>query len=244
MGLLLIDPQFGELSLGAVAARLDRDAVVWPSSTVRSVIASHQALQVLDEILRSPESWPVAVGLGSGSSVATELVRQGRADKAILIDPPAMLAGSTELVQAAATDIPISRTQAADRLMQAVLPEKDPAGPYSLAFFHAIAVQITDNPELQDRYSTVWREAEQQRAPYDLELPLKSSPDDAARLNWLTGFSDPALDIQVWLPTERDHFREALLKKAPGRPVVQMAWGPLAWLSNPESVAADLATVI
>lgn len=244
MGLLLIDPQFGELSLGAVAAKLDRDAVVWPLSTARSIIASRQALQVLDEIQRSRESWPVAVGLRFGCAVATELVRQGRVEKAILIDPPSLLTASMELVQTASADVPVARTQAAERLQQELLPGMDPSGPYPLAFFHTYAIQITDSPTLQDQYSTVWSEAEQQRQPYDLQLSRRVSPEDAARLNWLAGFSDPAFDIQVWLPTERDSFREALLEMAPGRPLVQMAWGPLAWLSNPESVAADIRTVV
>ena len=244
MEVLLVDTQFGDLSLKAIAANLGRDVTVWPASTARSIIGARQALQVLDEIVTSQESWSVAVGLGFGCSVATELVRKGIAGRAILIDPPALLSASLEVIQAASADIPIERTQEAERLQLELLPGMNPSGPYPPAFYRTYAIQITDSPELQDQYAAIWSEAEARRQPYDLELPRRISPEDAVHLNWLDAFSDPKLDIQVWLPTERDHFREVLINMVPGRPVIQMKWGPLAWLSNPDAVAADIATAI
>ncbi len=233
---LFLDPQFGPLSVGSLAAGLP-GAVVWPASTARTVVGVVQAAQTLEELDADGRSWDAVVGLGFGAGPAVALVREGRARRAILIDPATLLTGDVELAQAAMDDVPAHRRPDPEN---PPLQDLDPAGPWPSELYEDMARQLADDPDVQARYARAWREAEEARQPYDLGLPLRPSPELKRRMDWLDIWTGPAADIEIWLPSERDHVRRFLTERAPDRPLVQQPWSPLWWLADPEAVASDL----
>ncbi|MCB0911321.1 MAG: hypothetical protein KDB60_06885 [Propionibacteriaceae bacterium] len=242
MAHLLIDPQLGPHALAGVAGALGDEVVVRPASPVRTPVGALQAESELDELLNGGASWGSVVGFGHGASVAAGLVAAGRAESAVLVDPPHIVAGDRELAAAHRAD------RSGERLTRGVaaLPpgamDADPRGPFPDAFYLAAAIQLTDDPRLQAEYARVWRAAEEERQPYDLGLGLQ--PRDPERLNWLSTWKRPDLDTTVWLSQDRDAFARALRARAPGRPLVEQPWGALVWLFAPEQLASALATVL
>lgn len=240
--MLFLDPQFGPLSMGSLAAGLP-GAVVWPASTARTVVGAVQAAQILEELDADGRTWDAVVGLGFGAGPAVALAREGRARRAILIDPANLLTGDAELAQAAMDDVPAHRRPDPEN-QPAALQDLDPAGPWPSELYEHMARQLADDPDVQNRYARAWREAEEARQPYDLGLPLRPSPEPKRRMDWLDAWAGPAADMEIWLPSERDHVRRFLTERAPDRPLVQRSWPPLWWLANPETVADDLRQAV
>ncbi|AXE38987.1 hypothetical protein [Acidipropionibacterium virtanenii] len=115
-------------------------------------------------------------------------------------------------------------------------------GPYPREGYAAYAAmaygtQVTDDPGLWDRVTTICQEAEEARQPYDDALPSQPDESSTRDLNWLSAWTDPDLDITIWLSQEAGFLARPLARRGPDRPLVTQPWRSLAWLTDPQRLA-------
>ncbi len=125
------------------------------------------------------------------------------------------------------------------------LEDLNTTGPYPREKYAAYTAQtygaqVTDDPVLWDRVTTIWQEAEEARQPYDDTLPFQPDEASAHDLNWLSAWTDPGLDITIWLSHDSGFLARPLARRWPDRPLVIQPWRSLAWLTDPQRLAQTL----
>lgn len=242
---VLIDPQFGARSCAPVAEYVN-DTEVWPASRLRSEIGIMQASDVLADLKSEPRRWETAIGvggLGFGGGPAAALVSCGWAKKAILIDPATLLVHDADLTLLDSKTSYVDSSGSRETLMR-ILPDSDTKGPFHHEVYHALAEQLTPDPDVRNRLAIMWQNAEEERQPYNETIPLKPDSETSEQLNWLHAWAKPDLDVTVWLSANRAPLAGPLQDRAPGRPLVVQPWPSWAWLSDPGLLARALTEAL
>lgn len=130
-------------------------------------------------------------------------------------------------------------------LFSSALKDLSPTGPYPREGYTAYAAlaygtQVTSDPALWERATTMWQEAEEARQPYDETLPFQPAEASIEDLNWLSAWTDPGLDITIWLSSENHALARPLARRGPGHPLVEQPWRSLVWLTDPQRLADAL----
>lgn len=130
-------------------------------------------------------------------------------------------------------------------LFPPALEDLSTTGPYPRERYAAYAAlaygtQLTDDPVLWDQVTTICQEAEEARQPYDDALPSQPDESSTRDLNWLSAWTDPDLDITIWLSQDAGFLARPLARRGPDRPLVTQPWRSLAWLTDPQRLVQAL----
>lgn len=245
--LLLIDPELGPHGLGRLAAGLPA-CRVWPAAQVASMQAVLQADATLTEIQADGVRAELAVGHGSGATVAAQLLASGLARRVVLIDPLDHLTHDAEFERAYRIDNPppgptkeepiaqnLARIKAAIRALR--------AGEL-VTYYRWVADTTSDLPEIRDAYVAALTAADAPRQPYDEALALSS--ERWAELDWLSTLRRvPGEAVEIWW-TRRPGGHQLLLSAAhlrhelPDARVLLRDWDRYDFLVHPEPWARAL----
>lgn len=246
---LLIDPQFGELGLGALAHLLPA-ASSWPAASVRTMAGLAQAQQVLDEIRAADAATQTVVALGAGCNTAAALLAaDDQVRRVLLIDPLPVLSVDPGLQEAmrAANPLPAQpATTAFDGWPTEVFDDPTMAeGRWPDGAYDWLAGTMSSRPEAQQRLAAALRTVEAPRQPYQ-DRALAPSAEQAQHLDWFANARRaPAGAVTIWLSSDakggqRGALRDHLTSQLPGAKTVLQPWAAFDFMADPAPLAAAI----
>lgn len=225
--------------------RVDPDRFTVIAHTPEPLHALEPIINAVDTLDRLRERMPVgppgvpvwAIAAETGAGPVAQLCRDGTVNAAVLLDPGTLPMAARDPDLARFAD-PVPNDVLAEmqrRMREFEWPEGE-VMPEELIDITEGAFTGEPGRMLRAEHSKVEARRRAPIAPRE-----QSTAEMAERVDWLSPWQEPDLDVEVWLSAPHAAFGEYLAERYPNGVIRQFSWPLYPWLSVPDAVAAELS---